>query len=61
VGVNLVGADVVEVAPSYDHAELTALAAANLVYDLVSLFTLAAGRRTAPSGTANGSARRTAG
>lgn len=61
VGVNLVGADVVEVAPSYDHAELTALAAANLVYDLVSLFTLATGRRPAPSGATNGSGRAAAG
>lgn len=43
IGVNLVGADVVEVAPSYDHAELTALAAANVVYDLVSLFSLGVG------------------
>jgi agmatinase len=35
---NLVGADVVEVAPAYDHAELTALAAANVVYELLGLF-----------------------
>jgi agmatinase len=34
----LVGADVVEVAPAYDHAELTALAAANIVYELLGLF-----------------------
>jgi agmatinase len=36
-GLNLVGGDVVEVSPSYDHAELTALAAAHVAYDLVSL------------------------
>jgi agmatinase len=36
-GVNLVGADIVEVAPAYDHAEITAVAAANLGYELVSL------------------------
>jgi agmatinase len=39
---NLVGADVVEVAPAYDHAELTALAAANVAYELLSLFALKA-------------------
>jgi agmatinase len=47
-GLNLVGADVVEVAPAYDHAELTGVAAAHVAYDLVSLLTLphaaAAGR-----------------
>jgi agmatinase len=37
----LVGADVVEVAPPYDHAELTSLAAANLAYELLTLFALA--------------------
>lgn len=37
-GANLVGADVVEVAPPYDHAEATGLAAANLVYEFVSMF-----------------------
>jgi agmatinase len=37
-GLNLVGADVVEVAPAYDHAELTALAAANVVYEFLGLF-----------------------
>jgi len=36
--VNLVGADVVEVAPAYDHAEITAIAAANVVYELIALF-----------------------
>ena len=40
-GLPLVGADVVEVAPPYDHAELTALAAANLAYELLALFALA--------------------
>ena len=41
VGLPLVGADVVEVAPPYDHAELTALAAANLAYECLALFALA--------------------
>ncbi len=36
-GIDVVGADVVEVAPAYDHAELTALAAANLVYEILAL------------------------
>ena len=39
-GLNLVGADVVEVAPAYDHAELTTIAAANVVYDLLGLLAL---------------------
>jgi agmatinase len=37
-GANLVGGDVVEVSPAYDHAELTSLAAANVVYELLGLF-----------------------
>src|SRR5579875_3680397 len=36
-GVNLVGADLVEVAPAYDHAEITAIAAATVVFDIVAL------------------------
>ncbi|NJC68620.1 agmatinase [Planosporangium thailandense] len=36
-GLNLVGADIVEVAPAYDHAEITGVAAANVAYELVSL------------------------
>lgn len=37
-GLQLVAADVVEVAPAYDHAELTSLAAATIAYELVNLF-----------------------
>ncbi|HEU5418289.1 MAG TPA: agmatinase [Streptosporangiaceae bacterium] len=37
-GLRLVGVDIVEVAPSYDHAEVTGIAAANLAYEFVSLF-----------------------
>lgn len=33
----LVGADVVEVSPAYDHASITAVAAANCAYELVSI------------------------
>lgn len=36
-GINIIGADVVEVAPAYDHAEITTVAAATVVYDLVAL------------------------
>lgn len=36
-GMNLIGADVVEVAPAYDHAEITGVAASHVAYDLVSL------------------------
>jgi agmatinase len=32
-----VGADVVEVAPAYDHAEITAVAASHVAFDLVTL------------------------
>jgi len=41
-GLNIVGADVVEVSPSYDHAEVTAVAAANVAYELITL--IACGR-----------------
>ncbi|TRW79362.1 agmatinase [Mycolicibacterium sp. 018/SC-01/001] len=33
----IVGADIVEVAPAYDHAEVTAVAAANIAYELITL------------------------
>jgi agmatinase len=36
-GLALVGGDVVEVSPAYDHAEITAIAAAHVLYDLVTL------------------------
>ncbi len=36
-GTNLIGADVVEVSPAYDHAELTGVAASHVAYDLVTL------------------------
>ena len=35
-GRNLVGADVVEVAPAYDHAQITGIAASHVVYELLS-------------------------
>jgi agmatinase len=36
-GLRIVSADIVEVAPAYDHAEITAIAAAHLAYELLSL------------------------
>ncbi len=36
-GLNLVGADIVEVAPAYDHAEITSLAAATIAFEMVNL------------------------
>ena len=39
-GIKLAGADVVEVAPAYDHAEITAIAAANIAYEVLCLFAL---------------------
>jgi agmatinase len=42
---NLVGADIVEVAPAYDHAQITGIAAAHVAYELLSA--LAARKATA--------------
>ncbi|CDR16737.1 agmatinase [Streptomyces iranensis] len=39
-GCHLIGADVVEVAPAYDHAEITSVAASHVAYDLISLLAL---------------------
>jgi len=45
---NMIGADIVEVAPSYDHAQITGIAAAHVGYELLSA--LAARRGTAAAG-----------
>jgi len=37
-GLNLVGMDIVEVSPPYDHAEITAILAATLGYDMLGLY-----------------------
>ncbi len=37
-GLDIVGADVVEVSPPYDHAEITALAAATVAHDILCLW-----------------------
>ncbi len=36
-GIRMVGGDIVEVAPAYDHAEITSLAAATIAFELVNL------------------------
>jgi agmatinase len=33
---NVVAADIVEVAPAYDHAQITGIAAAHIGYELIS-------------------------
>lgn len=40
VGLNLVGADIVEVAPAYDHAQVTGVAASHVTYELLSVLAL---------------------
>jgi len=44
---NLVGADIVEVAPAYDHAQLTGIAAAHVAYEILSALAV---RRAGRSG-----------
>jgi agmatinase len=41
-GLNIVGGDVVEVAPAYDHAGVTGLAAAHTAWELLTLMGLTA-------------------
>ena len=36
-GVNLVSADLVEVSPAYDHAEITSIAAATVIFDMIGM------------------------
>jgi agmatinase len=49
---DVVGADVVEVSPAYDHAQLTGIAASHVVYELVTLMAarIGAGRRGGTQG-----------
>jgi agmatinase len=39
--INLIGADLVEVAPAYDHAEITSIAAATVIFDIITLLSRA--------------------
>jgi agmatinase len=43
-GEQIVGADVVELSPAYDHAEITALAAATVAYEMMSVMAVASER-----------------
>jgi agmatinase len=47
---NLVGADVVEVAPVYDHTEVTVLAASHVIYELLSAMARPTGRGATEAG-----------
>jgi agmatinase len=47
-GLRLLAADIVEVAPAYDHAEITAMAASHVAYELVSLLAPAGGPDATP-------------
>ncbi len=44
-GLDFVGADVVEVAPAYDHAQMTALAAAHIAYEFMGMYAARPGGR----------------
>jgi guanidinobutyrase / D-arginase len=54
-GLDVVGADVVEVAPAYDYAEVTGIAASHVAYDLISVMArrpcAASDSGSAPAGT----------
>jgi len=45
-GLNIISADVVEVSPAYDHAELTSLSAATTVFEITNLFAYSKKRKT---------------
>ena len=49
-GLNLVGMDIVEVSPPFDHAEITAIAAATLAHDWLCLIAKAKGAEPRPVG-----------
>jgi agmatinase len=49
-GLNLIGMDLVEVSPPFDHAEITALAAAHLAHDWLCVLAEAAGAEPKPVG-----------
>ena len=49
-GLDLVGMDIVEVSPPFDHAEITALAAAHLAHDWLCVLAAKAGAERHPVG-----------
>jgi len=54
---NLVSADLVEVAPAYDHAEVTSIAAATVIFDIIALLSKRALARSTQSWAASISVR----
>src|SRR4029077_5203253 len=48
-GLNVVGAEIVEVAPAYDHAEITGIAAAHVAYELLSVLPVDKETRSTPT------------
>ena len=46
----LIGMDIVELAPAYDHAEITAIAAASVAYDWLAILAKKQGALFAPVG-----------
>ena len=42
-GLNVIGGDIVEVAPAYDHAQITGVAAAHVAFELLSAMALSGG------------------
>ena len=46
----LIGMDVVEVAPAYDHAEITAIAAASMAFDWIAVMAKKRGAKPSPVG-----------
>lgn len=49
-GMNLIGMDIVEVSPPFDHGDITSLAAASIAHDWICLLALANGARKSPNG-----------
>ena len=47
---NMIGFDLVEVSPAYDHADITAMAAANIAHDWLAVMALKAGAVSKPVG-----------
>ena len=47
---NLIGMDLVEVSPAYDHAEITAIAAASMAFDWIAVIAKKRGALVRPVG-----------
>lgn len=47
-GANIVGADIVEVSPAYDHAEITSIAASHIAFELIALMSLSIAKGSNP-------------